>query len=327
VRKYGDIDESDHVHDEIKEVGANINKALRARAPADAAGVLAQVKMFGPSAESKAMLRREREAAIAAIRSGTYVTYRCMDPPRGKQLEDCFRVGPTTLCFCGHSLAEHPQGTRKSGGKPPACGGCACPGFSYVPSTPEEIGENWLRRRANFDLSTWFPKCRCGHGPAHHDPKTRKCRACACFRFEGQFACLICDLRYEEHVTYFESEAERAQQGLPTGADFAPLAREDPELQELVFGHSDGRNALEAPPPFTSSGQPRLAPAPAATGPGSSARAPVPRQQGPSAAQPRRIIGNPFGDAPAPATECPGCYAPYRTATSKFCSNCGRKRE
>jgi hypothetical protein len=306
-RKYGDIDESDEVHDEIREVGMKIRRQLQARAPSDVDTLTAQLQAFGPSEESKAMMLREDNAARAAIATGVYGSYR-NTAKRAQQ--DCFRVGPQSICFCGHALSAH----QMSRGGPPRCGDCSCQSFSYVPAAPAEIGEEFLTRRKGFDPSAWFPKCHCGHGPRSHDPRTRRCNACrSCFRFEGHFACLVCDGRYEDHETLFESAAERRVANLPVGDEYVPLAREDRALQELVFGASRTPSSGAARPAGIEMARPR----PAVTD----------GRVVSSGAGSTRIVGNPFGEVRAAQSSCSGCGAAYRLPTSKFCSECGRKRE
>jgi hypothetical protein len=308
---YGDIDESDLVHDEIRELGSNVRRALQQRQPSDCVGLTAQLQAFGPSAESKAMMAAEASAAVWSQSSGVYATYRLAQGGKHGPT-DCFRMGPSSVCFCGHQLASH-KPVRASKPLAPGCSDCLCPAFRYVPASPAEIGEAFLLRRKDFKASEWFPKCRCGHGPRDHDPRTLRCNACRrCFRFEGAFACLACDGRFEDHETVFESQAERRAAGRTTGAHYGPLANEAPELRQLVFG-SD---------------------APLGGGPPQSRTAIT-------AAQPARVQTkapgsvsslNPRGDEalgsfqPSMDDRCAGCGSAFRTITSKFCSSCGRKR-
>lgn len=227
-----------HVHDEVRQIGVQIRREIERFRPATTAkGIEEQANLFGPSAESKDMLRRERTAAIDAVTSGIYLVYRQLS---GKQTDDCFRVGPQTRCFCGHSLSDHepllPRNVSKR--RLPRCTGCPCEAFAYVPNSPAEIGEHWISRRKGFDPSQWFPKCSCGHTTQQHDPVSKKCKACArCFRFTGQFGCLVCDSRYEEHATLLELESERSQEGRTVGEAFMPLHLA-PDAARAVFGES-----------------------------------------------------------------------------------------
>lgn len=55
---------------------------------------------FGTKA--KAMFESEVDAAREAIEQDLYISYR----QPGKDF-DCYRVGSTGKCFCGHTLGEH----------------------------------------------------------------------------------------------------------------------------------------------------------------------------------------------------------------------------
>lgn len=55
---------------------------------------------FGTKA--KAMFQSEIDAARDAIEQDLYISYR----QPGKDF-DCYRIGSTGKCFCGHTLAEH----------------------------------------------------------------------------------------------------------------------------------------------------------------------------------------------------------------------------
>ena len=253
---YGDVDDSDFVHDEIRELGRHVKAQLEAMAPTTESALLAHMRAFGgPSAESKAQLRKELDGALRAVESGVYVVYRNVERPSPQQQrravpDECCRIGPTHRCFCNHAWADH-QSSRQQA-SPPPCALCGCKAFAYVPNMPEEIGEGFLSRRRDFDAAAWALKCRCGHGSTSHDPVTRACLACprrgGCAHFEGHFACGVCDGRWEAHATCVESERDRRATQRPVGSDFLPLAGVDPEFRELVFGHATAR-AL--PPPTT----------------------------------------------------------------------------
>ena len=69
-----------------------------------------------------------------------------------------------------HALSDHEnyvdvaRGTRGRRGLPQAmCEKCACKAFAWVPDRPEEVGEFWLRKRRNFDPTTWRAMCKCKH--------------------------------------------------------------------------------------------------------------------------------------------------------------------
>ncbi|KAG2501048.1 hypothetical protein HYH03_000867 [Edaphochlamys debaryana] len=173
------------------------------------------------------MIDAEEEAAQHAIDTGIYGVFRCAT----KGNDYCTRVGPSARCFCGHSFGDH-QFLNWPKTPYPSCKTCACRAFQYVPKRPEEVGEWWLPRRKGFNVHTWRAKCRCGHGHDEHDPNARRCR-CGCPVFQSNFACLACDLKWEDHETVFETARERLVAGRPVGDDFRPLM--DPSMRELVF--------------------------------------------------------------------------------------------
>ena len=231
------------------------------------AGVRAGVRRFGVAQGPRKLLVREEEAATLALETGVYATWR-------SRAAACTRVGPRSLCFCGHSYADHAiqpstdnmkaggftrkpcgHGRRKPGGekKPSSARGaarwaCRCPGFAFMPSRPEEVGDYWLVKRRGFNINTWRCKCRCGHTHEEHDPNTRRCRSCGCGAFQSNFLCVVCDKHWEDHDTVFENEQERRAVGLPVGADFLPLAL-TPDIREAVFrGDSAGKQKVSAAP-------------------------------------------------------------------------------
>lgn len=160
--------------------------------------------------------------------SGVYITWRTEDG------SDCTRVGAHSKCFCNHYYGEHKQGLMKS-----QClsEGCKCGRFEFVPVRPEECGMWWLPRRPDFNVHTWEPKCSCKHGPSKHSCKfSKKCRmrGCGCSSFHSDFACVVCDKKWESHETVWETRDEREADGKPVGADWLPLA-EVPEMQQMVF--------------------------------------------------------------------------------------------
>ena len=57
-----------------------------------------------------------------------------------------------------------------------------------------------------------------------------KCAECACSKFVSTFCCLVCDGKWEEHVTLYEDEQERRELGKPVGEHFYPLA-DVPDIQ------------------------------------------------------------------------------------------------
>lgn len=254
--EYGDLDPSDLVHDEIKDIGREVRHTISQHLPRHGTStpqVLAGIRQFGPSKQSKKILNKENEAARLALSTGVYCVWRCMEKPKlsGGMNDFCCRIGYRHRCFCGHTLANHStpnQGRSSPGPCPCEAAGCVCRGFQYVPNEPEEIGEGWLTRRANYDPQAWSAKCRCGHGHLDHDPGQGKtCHRCGCRRFQSHFLCVVCDQPWEVHVTVFETESARQKAGLPTGAEYFPLANVDWDVRELVLKDPTCGGALQPP--------------------------------------------------------------------------------
>jgi hypothetical protein len=243
-RRYGDIVDSEYVHEEIKAVASQARQEIiRARMPQEEDGLLSAIQEFGLAPGSRKMMDLEMEAAQHAQATGLYVSYRYEGSGK-HQGEDCIRVGPSHKCFCGHALREH-----AAKGKRPTlmCEACPCKAFAFVPNRPEEIGEAWLPRRKGFNIHEWSPKCRCGHGSAdHRGTRPMPCGKCGCGAFASHFLCFVCDGSWEDHTTIVESEAERASNGKPVGQAYEPLSQ-NPEFKELVFGAGrvQGRPSLQ----------------------------------------------------------------------------------
>ncbi|GFR40194.1 hypothetical protein Agub_g754, partial [Astrephomene gubernaculifera] len=198
--------------------------------------VLEGVQQYGLAPGARKMIDAEEAAAQIAMETGIYGVW------RSSKGTDCTRIGPTARCFCNHSYADHFFVSPKS--PYPICKACSCRGFAFVPSRPEEVGEWWLPRRKGFNVHTWRAKCRCGHGHDEHDPNARRCR-CGCSMFQSNFACLVCDLKWEDHETVFETAQERLMAGRPVGQDFRPLA-DDAPIRDLVFPGDHGAASAEA---------------------------------------------------------------------------------
>ncbi|KAM9331091.1 protein FAM221B [Gastrophryne carolinensis] len=174
------------------------------------------------------MFRSEVEAARRALQSGIYIGWRCPE-----YQWDCIRVGEGSRCFCGHQLTQHQN--HQGGGAKVNCTAesCPCPAFSFIPSSPEEVGEFWLRKRPGFDPGAWAAKCRCHHSHYEHRPTgSRACRSrgCGCSAFESSFLCAACDRKWGAHCTYFETMQERKAGKLPYGEAYLPF-HEMPDLQ------------------------------------------------------------------------------------------------
>ena len=189
----------------------------------------------------KELFDPEREAALQAIETGIYIGWRC---PEFKH--DCIRVGRSSKCFCGHLLSEHSGYHGNSVSVP--CRACACKAFAFVPARPEDVGEWWLKRRRNFDPSTWRAKCKCKHTHEEHSPtNSRRCRAksCPCAGFHSAFVCAACDRHWEQHETVFESAEHRRLEGIPYGQHYLPF-HELPELRNVVLtGREDDSSMYE----------------------------------------------------------------------------------
>jgi len=170
------------------------------------------------SESGAALITAEREGAELAISSKLYTLYKCT---ANRSCPDfCFRVGPNSRCYCGKTYQA-----------------CRCPHFEWIPSRPEEVGDDFLANRRGFNVSTWLAKCKCGHPHTeHHGPtRSRRCKTCHCSKFESNFLCMMCDQHWEDHETVIETEDERRLQNKSFGNAFLPLS-EAPGLQGYVFG-------------------------------------------------------------------------------------------
>ncbi|XP_067888236.1 protein FAM221B-like [Heterodontus francisci] len=192
----------------------------------------------------KELFDPEREAALDALQTGIYIGWRCPD-----YKWDCIRVGVKSKCFCGHLLAEHERFTGTSVRVPCVVAGCQCRAYAFIPSRPEDIGEFWLRKRRNFDPSTWRAKCRCKHNHEEHNVAgSHSCKigGCSCSGFDSNFLCAACDKHWEQHQTFFETEAQRKEAGLPYGEAYLPFA-EMPNLRNAVLsGNEEDDSAYQA---------------------------------------------------------------------------------
>jgi len=200
---------------------------------ADASGMLMDaLEKYGPAPGARVMLDGERAAAEQATNSGIYVSWRSMPTSH-----DCTRVGDASLCFCGHPYSLHNSLTWKRNRVPCTVSGCACRHFAFMPGRPEEVGEWWLVRRKDFDVSKWRGKCKCSHTHVQHHPgpsQGRRCNTCGCSAFHSAFLCVVCDKHWEEHETIWETRMERIQQSRPVDEDYQPFA-EVPQIRQLVF--------------------------------------------------------------------------------------------
>ena len=166
------------------------------------------------------MLNAERLHAEEALKTGVYCTW------RSSASSLCARVGSTSRCFCGLQYDQHRNLPN-------------CKMFEFVPSRPEEVGDDFLPRRRGFNVSTWRAKCKCGHTHEDHANVQKRCTQCRCSVFASNFLCTVCDKHFEDHETVWESEKERALDGRAVGDAFIPLS-EIPQLQNAVFGGGGG---------------------------------------------------------------------------------------
>eukprot|EP01060_Flectonema_neradi_P016032 TRINITY_DN22632_c0_g1_i1.p1 TRINITY_DN22632_c0_g1~~TRINITY_DN22632_c0_g1_i1.p1 ORF type:complete len:324 (+),score=46.89 TRINITY_DN22632_c0_g1_i1:46-972(+) len=301
--RYGDIDDSQEVHDEIREVGTKIQQRIADnRMPRNESDMLRNLREHGPAPGGKKLMDNEMAAALWSIESGIYVTFQSSNG------NDCCRIGPATKCFCGHSLDSHGSDPLRSTG----CKQCKkCRYFNYIPTRPEEVGMGHLPRRKNFNINEWSPGCRCQHGAAHH--RTGRCTKCGCCSYQSDWLCVACDKHYEDHTTVVETEDDRRRCGKPVGEQYKPLATVDPQFANLVFrggSMTDHQKAIKRP-------SQRVAP--------SSGSSAISRPS-------QRLISSSSSSAsasssmPQRSTTCKSCSTPFTTPTAKFCSECGTRR-
>ncbi|KAK7196341.1 hypothetical protein NESM_000570400 [Novymonas esmeraldas] len=353
---YGDVVDSDEVHDEIRELGTQVSSMIAQHLPRHGTSkeqVMWGVRQFGPSKESRRVLNKENDAARLACETGVYCVWRCREKPRlsGANQDFCCRLGYQHVCFCGHPLAAHTMpgraanasssAARDGSGASPVTdaqlaqwrgpceeAGCSCTCYRYVPNTPLEIGEAWLTRRANWNASQWSAKCKCGQGHKMHDPTTMRCKSGAgghCPGFTSAFLCVVCDLPWEAHETVWESEGVREREGRPVCEDYAPLAGVDWDVREVVLADVSLGGRI-APPASYLALQQRSS---TSTSTATAANAAVTGrgERGASTG------GLPAITAPVVAADpvldveyCRYCATVYKRAESKFCATCGKPR-
>lgn len=179
------------------------------------------------------LFQPETEAAITAVQTGIYIGWRCSEFKW-----DCIRVSSQSRCFCGHLLGQHAPYNGKSTRVPCKHHGCQCKAFQFIPGRVEDIGEFWHQKRRDFDPSSWRAKCRCKHTHEEHECKTslKRCKypGCGCGAFTSNFLCAACDQHWEQHITVFETEEDRRQNGIPYGKDYIPFA-EMPNLRNMAL--------------------------------------------------------------------------------------------
>eukprot|EP00798_Chlamydomonas_sp_ICE-L_P002132 gene2132-18179_t len=70
--------------------------------------------------------------------------------------------------------------------------------------------------------------------------RCKRCK-CGCGMFTSNFACVVYDLKWEDHETVFETGRERAMEGRPTGDAYFPLAN-DSQIRDMVFPGGGAKN-------------------------------------------------------------------------------------
>merc|ERR1719183_1722677 len=110
--------------------------------------------------------------------------------------------GSHSMCYCGHTYGEHFRAKATSRNLSKSnCKACKCKRYAFIPMRPEEVGMWWLVRRPDFNVHTWSPKCRCKHSHKKHNVGvSSRCRerGCGCGYFESDFACVVCDKKWED---------------------------------------------------------------------------------------------------------------------------------
>eukprot|EP00756_Hemistasia_phaeocysticola_P038609 Hpha_TRINITY_DN16771_c1_g6::TRINITY_DN16771_c1_g6_i1::g.75988::m.75988 len=142
-----------------------------------------------------------RARAQSIIRSGKrlFVYWRNLETG-----EDCYCVGPSSRCFCGHSYSTHAWFETET--KKPQCRapGCKCNCFNYINGRGSQ-----------------FIRCECKHEHTDHRAKNGLPASCArpgcrCQRFHSSWRCGSCNQPWAAHATVVESQAEREARGLET---------------------------------------------------------------------------------------------------------------
>ena len=133
------------------------------------------------------------------------------------------KVCVVCVCVCVCVLPYRELQQRTSSQRAPVC-----QRYAFIPMRPEEVGMWWLVRRPDFNVHTWSPKCRfatqhasrvwvflaslstrvavpilprCKHSHKKHNVGvSSRCRerGCGCGYFESDFACVVCDKKWED---------------------------------------------------------------------------------------------------------------------------------
>ena len=126
------------------------------------------VKTYGVTSDGSKMIQAETDNANESIVSEMYITWipnnsAILSSDASHDIKNgtgqCCRVGTVSFCLCGHTLASHKPiiiGRKNSFIRPPTCAQCKrCYGFAYRPNLPEEVGQWWLPRRKDFNITDW----------------------------------------------------------------------------------------------------------------------------------------------------------------------------
>jgi len=204
---------------------------MNAVQPKSPDAVMQALQQHGAAVGGKKMMLWEFRHAKEALRTGVYVTLW-----NDRRKHECSRLGRLSRCFCNHLYGKHSLVKLKNGrfGKAPCTEeGCKCADYVYMFRRPEEIGQAFLTRRKGFDVTMWRPLCSCKHPHAVHDPvKDRtRCRECNCSKFIGNFCCLGCEGKWDEHEVVYEDRETREELGKAVEDAYFPLA-DVPDIQK-----------------------------------------------------------------------------------------------
>eukprot|EP01065_Artemidia_motanka_P036028 TRINITY_DN43924_c0_g1_i1.p1 TRINITY_DN43924_c0_g1~~TRINITY_DN43924_c0_g1_i1.p1 ORF type:complete len:420 (+),score=94.61 TRINITY_DN43924_c0_g1_i1:72-1262(+) len=115
--------------------------------------------------------------------------------------DDCYCVGPSSRCFCGHSYSSHAWFETDS--RRPHCRapGCKCTCFDYIPGRGSQ-----------------FIRCGCKHEHTDHRAKNGKMQRCSkpgcqCKKFHSEWRCGSCGQPWASHSTAFDTRADRVARG------------------------------------------------------------------------------------------------------------------
>ncbi|GIQ81892.1 protein FAM221A/B [Kipferlia bialata] len=158
-----------------------------------------------------------RQAMIKQAKKRVYVNYRNEDGT------DCYAIGPSSRCFCGHPWRYHVPSDDKAKGRKFSCtcDGCQCRKYNYLPSH-----------------GTWEVRCMaCKHKAREHDPVTRKCKRCQkCDGFSSTYCC-ACGQYFNQHHTAFEGVRQRLEAGRAVDPMAMDVLKGDPALGGLIVSN------------------------------------------------------------------------------------------